>query len=342
MFWPRSDNKNKAETQSATAVGATREAKGRARAATFPDLRLLAGVLAAVVAVQMPARADERLFGYVLTTDTMPHGRWEQQDFLTAGLEKSRGDYQLYQLSTGFDYGVTDNLQAALYLDSHLVTADKDSIAGRTSGFFVPRNIDPSASYTAARLDGASFALKYRLLSPYKDGIGLAFAVEPTLGPADSKMQYSVIGHKTFDDDTVAWATNLTLLQDWQHVTSSSVNIYAPALPGGPAGWLRMSFVEFSTGLSARVAENWFVGAEFRNSNEFNGTFLQQAGSSAFFLGPDLHYGSEKFWVTFAVLPQLPVAKAYSVDQQQVRAQGRIYGDEYERLEASLSLGIQF
>jgi hypothetical protein len=341
MFRPRSDTGNNAETQSASAVGATPEAKRTACATTFPYLRFFVGVLAAVVALQ-PARADERLFGYVLATDTMPQGRWEQQDFLTAGLEKSRGDYQLYQLATGFDYGITNNLQGALYLNSHLVTADRDSIAGRTSGFFVPRNVDPNSPYTTARLDGASFAFKYRLLSPYMDGIGLAFAVEPTLGPTDTKMEYDVIGHKTFDDDTVTWATNLTLLQDWQHVTASTVNIYAPTLPGGPAGWLRTSFVEFSTGLSVRVAENWFAGAEFRNSNEFNGPFLQQAGSSAFFLGPDLHYGGEKFWVTLAVLPQLPVAKAYSADQQQVRAEGRIYGDEFERLEARLSLGIQF
>ena len=47
-------------------------------------------------------------------------------------------------------------------------------------------------------------------------------------------------------------------------------------------------------------------------------------------------------WATLAVLPQLPFAKAYSVDQQQIRAQGRIYGDEYDRVEVRLALGFQF
>lgn len=298
--------------------------------------------LVATLAMPLAASADERTFSYVYTTDTMPQGKWEQQDWLTAGLQKSRGDYQLYQLANGVDYGVTNNLQAALYLNSHLVTAERDSIAGRTSGFFVPQNVAPTSRYTAARVDGASIAMKYRLLSPYKDGFGLAFSVEPTLGPADIKMEYRLIGHKTFDDDTVVWATNLALLQDWQHVTASTVNIYAPSLPGGAGGWNRASFLELSTGLSVRFTENWFVGLEFRDSNEFSGSFLRRPGSSAYFLGPNLHYGGETIWVTLTVLPQLPVASAYSPDQQQVRAQGRIYGDEYEKVAVRLGLGIQF
>ena len=333
---------NDAEIGSGGPVGFISRFGQRARAIVHMDLRPWGVVLAVVLVSQSSAQADERLFGYVLTTDTMPQGRWEQQDSLTAALEKSSGDYQLYQSQNGLDYGVANNLQVAFYLNSHVVSADEDSIAGRTSGFFVPRNIAPGMPYTTARVDGVSLAAKYRLLSPYMNGFGLAFAIEPTLGPADTKMEYTLIGHKTFVDDTVTWATNFTLLQDWQHVTASPVNIYAPALPGGPAQWNWTSFVEFTTGLSVRFTENWFLGLEFRNSNEFDGTLLRQAGGSAFFLGPNLHYGGEKFWVTLTILPQLPVAKAYSRDQQQVRAEGRIYGDEYEALEARLSLGIQF
>lgn len=298
--------------------------------------------LMATLVMPLAASADERTFGYVYTTDTMPQGKLEQQDWLTVGLQKSRGDYQLYQLANGVDYGVTNNLQAALYLNSHVVTAERDSIAGRTSGFFVPQNIAPTSAYTAARVDGVSFAMKYRLLSPYEDGVGLGFAIEPTLGPADIAMEYRLIGHKTFDDDTVVWATNLSLLQDWQHVTASTANVYAPSLPGGPGGWNRSSFLELSSGLSVRFTENWFAGLEFRNRNEFSGTFLRRPGSSAYFLGPNLHYGGETIWVTLSVLPQLPVATAYSPDQQQVRADGRIYGDEYEKVEMRLGLGIQF
>ena len=312
------------------------------RSGAIATLRDALLILSAVSVVASTASADERMFGYVLTTDTLPQGQLEQQDTLTAGLGKSRGDYQLYQLATGLDYGVTNELQGALFLNTHLVTADRDSIAGRTSGFFVPRNIGAGSSYTAARVDGVSLALKYRLLSPYKDLVGLAFAVEPTLGPADTAIEYRLIGHKTFVDDTVIWATNLALLQDWQHVTSSPVNIYAPTRPGGPAGWNRSSFLEFDTGLSVRFTENWFAGLEFRDSNEFNGPFFQQAGSSAFFLGPNIHYGGEAIWATLTILPQLPVAKAYSSDQAQVRAEGRIYGDEYQRVAVRLALGIQF
>jgi hypothetical protein len=96
-----------------------------------------------IFGVEPQAHADERIFGFVFTTDTMPHGKFEQQNWLTVGLGKSRGDYQLYQLSNGVDYGVTDPLQTALYLDSHYVTAERDSPGGRTSGPFVPHDVDP-------------------------------------------------------------------------------------------------------------------------------------------------------------------------------------------------------
>src|SRR6185437_2363651 len=143
--------------------------------------RYAAMALGALCAVAAPAHADERLFGYVFTTDTMPHGKLEQQNWLTARLGKSRGDYQLYQLMNGVDYGITDALQGALYLNSHLVTADRDSIAGRTSGPFVPHDVDPSRRYTSAALDGVTLSAKYRLSSPYIENYGLALAFEPQL-----------------------------------------------------------------------------------------------------------------------------------------------------------------
>src|SRR5579864_1333810 len=93
------------------------------RRGSFATLRDALLILSAVSAVVSAASADERMFGYVLTTDTLPHGQLEQQDTLTAGLGKSRGDYQLYQLATGLDYGITNELQGALFLNTHLVTA---------------------------------------------------------------------------------------------------------------------------------------------------------------------------------------------------------------------------
>lgn len=288
------------------------------------------------------AAADERLFGYVFTTDTMPHGKLEQQNWLTTRLGKARGDYQLYQLSNGIDYGVTDAFQAALYVDSHLVTADRDSSLGRTTGPFVPHDADPFRRYTSAALDGVTLSAKYRLTSPYIESYGLALAFEPTIGPDEVSLEYRGILQKDFFEDTLIWATNLAFVQDWQHVSAGPIDVYNPSSPTGPGGWARQSSLEFTTGISCRFAENWFVGLEFRNVNEFAGSFLGRAGHSAFFLGPNLHYGGQDFWVTLTALPQLPLARAYSPDQAEVLTDGRIYGDEHERVEVRLGFGIQF
>lgn len=297
-------------------------------------------LLGAAIGWVRPAGADEPLFGYIYTTDLQPRGTFELEQWMTAGLEKSQGDYKRFFQREELEYGVADNFQLAFYVNWFNVTAKRDSVEGTTSGPLVPENVDPLRRYTATKFDSVSFESIYRLLSPYKDPLGLALYFEPTIGPDIRELEGKIIVQKNFLDDRLVWAANLIFAAEWERTTGDPT--LDPEDPGSRPSWEKAIEVELATGLSYRFAPGWFVGIEFRNHNEFAGHSLSHPEHSAFFLGPNLHYATGPFWATLTVLPQLPIAAAYTPDQRAVRVGGRMYGDEHEKLEVRLRAGWAF
>jgi uncharacterized protein DUF6662 len=303
-------------------------------------LLLLAVWVAVEIEWSRRAEADEPVFGYSYTTDLQPRGTFELEQWVTAALEKSRGDYKRFNLREEVEYGVTDNFQLAFYVNWNHVTAKRDSVEGTTSGPLVPENVDPLRRYTATQFDSVSLEAIYRLLSPYKDPIGLAVYLEPSIGPGIRELEAKLILQENFLDDRLIWAANFTFAPEWERETGDPS--LDPEDPESRRRWEKAIEVEFTTGLSYRFARNWFAGIEFRNHNEFAGHSLSHAEHSAFFLGPNVHYASGPFWATLTILPQLPIAAAYSADQRAARVGGRIYGDEHEKIEVRFRAGWSF
>src|SRR5689334_16340911 len=65
-----------------------------------------------------PARADEALFGYVYTADTLPKGKWEYEQWNTVRAGKTRGSYTAFDLRNELEHGFTDRFTASFYLNS--------------------------------------------------------------------------------------------------------------------------------------------------------------------------------------------------------------------------------
>jgi hypothetical protein len=309
--------------------------RARSLAALVTPMLLLGSGLAPT-----PARADEPLFGYIYTTDLLPQGRWEVEQWATARLQKSRGDYTQIFFREELEYGVTDNFQLAGYFDWFYVAAERNNVDGTTGGPHVPENVDPNRGYKNAKFHDIAVEGIWRLLSPYKDGVGLALYLEPAIGQQEYELEYRVIVQKNFFDDRLVWATNLQVEHEWERQPGNP--LADPADPEFRRRWERETAVELTTGLSYRFASNWFAGIEFRNHNEFDGIGFSKPGHSAFFLGPNLHFATERFWATLTVLPQLPLAQAYSQDQKDVKVGARIFGDEHEKVEIRFKAGIVF
>jgi hypothetical protein len=284
-------------------------------------------LLLLTLAATTPAHASEPLFGYVYTTDTLPQGHLELEQWITDRDGQAFGHFHHVDMSTEVEYGITDNFQLAAYVNYMYANEAYNSVRGLTEGIEMPWDHDPGMPYSAFRADGLSFEALYRVLSPYIDPVGLAFYLEPELGLYEQGLEMRAIVQKNFLDDTFVLALNLWVEFDREQES----NLVVPGSDDLPDGsWSTATYAELDLGASYRFAPHWSVGLEFRNHNEFDGISLAHGDQdhTAFFFGPNIHYAAEKWFFTFSILRQLS-AVAYSDDQKAETLDGKIFGDEH-------------
>jgi len=299
----------------------------------------LVAVAAAALAAAYPASAGESPFGYVYTTDTHPQGKAEFEQWATLRTGKPHGDYNLWQLREEIEVGVTNDFQLSGYFNWSSVNAFRDQADRTTGGPYVPEDIDTSKRYSATRFDTVSVEGIYRLLSPYKDIMGLALYVEPSYGPARREVETKLLLHKNFLDDRLVVASNITFAWEWEHKDGDPTK--AADDPESGSRWEKEQEIEFTLGASYLFAPNWAGGLEFRNHNVFSGFSLGNPEFAAFFAGPTVHYTTDGWWATLTVLPQLPIGRAYNDEAKQNFVHGRIYND-HEAMEVRFRAGVEF
>lgn len=274
-----------------------------------------------------PAYAGDRAFAYIYTTDTAPKGKTEVEQWITDREGQAHGSYHGVEMRTEIEHGITDNLQLAVYANYSYVGAQNNSVAGLTEGLDISPDHDPLKPQSGFHSDGVSAELLWRVMSPYTKPFGLAFYIEPTIGPRANELEFRAIAQKNFMDDRLIVAANIWLEFDKEQGT----NLGAIATYDPPSfDKTKATYLEEDLGISYRFRRNWSVGLEFRNHNEFANWSL--AGSdqqhTAFFLGPNIHYGGERWFFTLAALRQLG-AKTYTDDQREQTYRGKLYGNEH-------------
>jgi hypothetical protein len=287
-------------------------------------------LVAVTLSFAVPTFAGESPFGYVYTTDTHPRGEREFEQWLTRRHGQSRGDYDLWQARTEFEYGITDRLQTALYLNYDHVSAFHNRADGTTGpGAFVPDSVDPDARYRRTFFQSFSNEWIYRVLSPYKDPIGLALYIEPTWGPDERELETKLILQKNFLEDRLVWAANLTAAAEKERFHGD---------------WENEGELEFTTGLAYQVAPGWHAGLEYRHHRGYEGRGFSAAKRvyAVNFIGPSVHYASRKWWLTATFLSQIANAKAYNDEAREDLIGGRFYGEHHERNELRIKVGFEF
>jgi len=239
-----------------------------------------------LLSVVTPAQADENNFGYTYGSETLPKGHWEVYQWVTSRTGKIDGHYAALDLQTEFEYGLSDHLQVSFY-----VNAINHDISG------VARHVDRKQF----RFNGLQAAFKYSLKSPYKDGYGLALYLEPGYKRYSGRsgkrediyfLEPKLIFQKNLLEGSLVWATNLSAEFEREHDIAGKE-------------WESELELQFSSGLSYRFAPGWFVGAETLFTSAFERMRLHALGEYAIFAGPNLHYATQKWWATLAVMPQL-------------------------------------
>ena len=252
------------------------------------------------------ARADERFFTYVYDADVLPKGKWEFEQWLTYRQGYPGGDRNYSQHIWDFreevEYGVTDRLSVAGYLNFR-----SDQLVARTEGF------EDSSEFS---FKGVSAEIKYQLLNPNKKPVGLALYFEPTYNGNEQELEYKVLFSKNIGDNWVL-AANATYEQEWEQEDGETE---------------KESVLEFTAGAAYRLTPHWSVGVEGRYHSVYEGLGLNDHLGTGWFVGPNVHYGSAKWWATLTVLPQVA---GHPSD-------GGLNRTEHQTFETRLIFGINF
>jgi hypothetical protein len=291
------------------------------------------------------AWADEPLFGYVYTTDVLPKGKAEIEQWMTLREGRSQGDFHVLQARTEVSYGLTDSLQLSGYLNLAYADVFHNAPGGESSPpeIFADYSVDADKRMKRGRLEGLSGELIWRLASPYTSPVGVALYVEPTIGPRTRELESRFIVQKNFHDDRVVISGNVTLGYEWRKLQAD------PEADVGSAEsrvhWDKETDVNFSIAGSYRFAPNWSVGVEALNEREWGGLdpFKSDHRTNvAYYVGPNIHYGGQKYFATATFLAQLGAGKDYANPHPGFIVDGINNADDFEKYRLRVKVGSVF
>ncbi|MBI4509431.1 MAG: hypothetical protein HY698_07320 [Deltaproteobacteria bacterium] len=226
----------------------------------------------AIAALPRVAEANERHMTYTYESAVMPKGAMELELWTTPRIGRDKS-FARFDQRVELEYGVTDSLLTALYLNFNYVRADTG--AGTESDL---------------EFAGISSEWKYKLLDPVADAFGLAVYGEVTASHEEGELEAKVILDKKIGNVHLA------------------VNLVAEVERYFEEGENEL-ILEADLGAVYRFTPNFSAGIEVRNHNEFPG--FKEYEHSALFAGPVVSYATEKWWAAFTFLPQLPALKTH-------------------------------
>jgi len=257
------------------------------------------GVLAAVLAAPAArARADERVFTYSYEPKVLPKDALEFEQWATLRAGKEDGVFSRWDLRTEFEYGLLDQLTTALYLNFESLHIDRDE-----------EQVDEF------EFKGLSSEWKWKFLDPTADPIGVLGYFEATTNFEDVELEEKLVLGKNFD--RVVLAFNAICEQEWEFENEETETELA---------------VEFTAGVAYRFTDRFALGLEAREVNVFPD--MENLEHAAVFLGPTLHYNTNRWWATLTFLPQVAGLRGDTQDGLNL--------DEFERMEVRLIFGIHF
>lgn len=250
--------------------------------------------LAACIAA--PARAAESPFGYSYTAETEAAGETELSLWATDRRGKEKGSYKAQDYRLELEHGFTERFQIAAY-----VNAASHHLHG--VGAHIP-DVQRSLAF-----DGASVEFKYRLLDQARNGMGFAIYAEPGwsrihdvegVRGAEYELELKAIFSRSFADDRLLWAANLTAEPEWER----DANFLAPGVTRH--AWEKELKLQATTGVAYRLGRNWSAGIEGRYASVYpDWTRALHRDAAAVSVGPTIAFSSNEWSASLTFLPQL-------------------------------------
>lgn len=242
--------------------------------------------------------ANERRFTYTYETGTLPAGVKELEVWTTFRTGRETF-YSRLDNNLEFEFGITDRLMAALYLKTSYASS-VDAKGVESSGFKQP---------------AVSAELKWKLLDPVADPLGLALYFESTFKPVEIELEGKVILDKKFGPFLAA--LNFVGEPGWEYNTTTGRTDFKFEFEG-------------DLGLAFFFNSHFSLGLELRNHNEVASGKWQ---FSSLFLGPVVAFSMEKWWLALSFQPQL-------VDL--LKSPAALQLDDHEKFETRLLISFHF
>ena len=218
----------------------------------------------------LSAEAGQRRFTFVYESTTSPKGVWDLEQWVTWKTGRDYGNRVEFRHE--IEYGVTDNLQLALYV------ADWEVRDRKNGG-------DKGAH--AAFQDTAIEAI-YSLSNPVTDFLGSALYGEFKAGPHHFELEGKIILQKNFGPVVVAY--NAILEAEWE---GENAGVYDE----------RKGVFEQTFGVSYQFNPHFLIGGELLHEIEF--AEWSEASESFVYLGPNASFRYGRFWITATALIQV-------------------------------------
>ncbi len=267
----------------------------------FPK-KILWLCFASLIAVPL-AKANERRFTYTYESAVLPPGAREFELWSTHRFGR-HNFYSRFDHRAEFEFGLTNRLMTAFYLNWHNIAEEDTSTTPPT----IAREFE---------FEGISSEWKYKMTDPVADKIGSALYGEVSLGTEEIEIEGKIILDKRWGENLIAY--NLVGEVEWERE------------PGEVE--YEESVVENDLAFTHFFNPRFAAGLELRNHTDF--TNSAHPAHSALFLGPVVSYATENWWVAVTALSQLPALKRSVND----RRSGLVL-DDHERYNVRLLLSF--
>ncbi len=250
-------------------------------------------LIAAVLHISF-AHAGEGAFGWIYTLDLQPKDTWEFEQRLQLNQQQASGTYEAWTARSELEYGVTNDLQVAGYINSYYTNANQnytnpdacEDSPSCTGGYGVPSSHNPANAFSKGGVEGGSLEAIYRITNPVTSPVGVGLYLEPSWGRNKDELEARLLLQSNFIDDRLVLAGNVVAANERLKFIEN--------------GNVPESMLDFLVGASYRFAPRWSAGVEARFHNDYSELNLRNQVQRATFVGPNMHYAAKDWWVTGA------------------------------------------
>ena len=213
------------------------------------------------------------------------------------------GVFAAWDFREELEYGITDRATVAGYLNFRSTHSEGVTGLADEDGF---------------EFEGISTELKYLVLNPNTKALGVLLYGEATYNGDEFELEEKLVLQRNLGEKWVT-AFNVTLEEEWAFT---------------PAATDEELTLELTAGVAYKINSHWSVGIEGRNHREFTpGLDFRNQEHSAWFVGPNVHYGRDNWWATLTVLPQVHGSP---------ETRNGLQLDHHEKIEVRLLVGVNF